>query len=381
MKVGILGAGQLGAMLASAIEKMGAEVVLYDRDAGAPASKQFRVLTGSWSDAVSLAAFAAECDVVTYEREHVDVEALRAAGIVPVPSLAVLETTQDRAKEKAFLAAAKLPHAAFVVVSERPQLAQTAAAFGFPCIAKTIKGGYDGKGQWFLADASAVARVPDVAVVLEDVVPIELEVSCIVARAGGIVAFPAFENAHASHVLDTTVVPARIAPGVAAVVAQLACEAASRLDVTGLLTTEFFLARQPAARSVSKEVDGMHIYVNEFAPRPHNSGHVTRAACSLSQFDLLARILLNQPLEEPVLQRGAFAMVNVLSEHCGDAFEQAAGAIAIRSDDDAGIDEVMLYGKPERTPFRKLGHVIAHAPDAEGAIECARRARLDLSRA
>jgi 5-(carboxyamino)imidazole ribonucleotide synthase len=337
-------------------------------------------LTGSWSDPVALAAFAAECDVVTYEREHVDVDALRAAAIVPVPSLAVLETTQDRAKEKAFLAAAALPHAAFVVVSERSRLADEAAAFGFPCIAKTIKGGYDGKGQWFLADPAAVARVPDVAVVLEDVVPIDLEVSCIVARAGGTVAFPIFENAHVSHVLETTVVPARISPGVAAAVARLACEAASRLDVKGLLTTEFFLARQPARRSVSLQADGVHVYVNEFAPRPHNSGHVTRVACSLSQFDLLARVLVNEPLEVPLLKPGAFAMVNVLSEHCGDAFEQAATGIAIGAEDAAGVDEVMLYGKSERTPLRKMGHVIAHAPDADAAIERATRARLELNR-
>jgi 5-(carboxyamino)imidazole ribonucleotide synthase len=367
-------------MLASALKKLGADVVLYDRDAGAPASKQFRVLTGSWSDPVALAAFAAECDVVTYEREHVDVDALRAAAIAPVPSLAVLETTQDRAKEKAFLAAAGLPHAAFVVVRDRSRLAGEAAAFGFPCIAKTIKGGYDGKGQWFLANAAAVARVPDVAVVLEDVVPIHLEVSCIVARASCTVAFPVFENAHVSHVLDATVVPARIAPAVAAAVTQLACDAASQLDVTGLLTTEFFIATQPAKRSVSKEVCGMHIYVNEFAPRPHNSGHVTRAACSFSQFDLLAQILLGEPLQEPALRRGAFAMVNVLSEHCDDTFEQAAGSIAIRPDDEAGIDEVMLYGKPERTPLRKLGHVLAHAPEADRAIERALHARRELSR-
>lgn len=378
-RVGILGAGQLGAMLATALVKQGASVVLYDRDASAPASKRFRVLTGSWSDPQALAAFASECDVVTYEREHVDVEALRAAKIVPVPSLAVLETTQNRAKEKAFLASARLPHAAFVVVEDRAHLGEAASVFGFPCIAKTIVGGYDGKGQWLLASAGDVGRVPDVAVVLEDVVPIAIEVSCIVARADETVAFPIFENAHVAHVLDTTVLPARVSPEVASAVAQLACEAAQILDVRGLLTTEFFLAKGPAARSESTAVDGMHIYVNEFAPRPHNSGHVTRVACSSSQFDLLAKVLMNAPIEAPKLLSGGFAMVNVLSEHCDDALVSRAAAIAIGDHAHSGIDEVMLYGKAGRSPRRKLGHLIAHAPDAEGAMALAIRARSTLN--
>lgn len=393
-RVGILGGGQLGAMLTGAIHDLGGEARLFEPDAGAPACARYRdVVNAPWTDEAALRRFFEGCDVVTYEMEHIDTTALRAlGGAIPLfPSLDVLETTQDRAKEKAFLARAGLPHAAFLVAQGAAEIRHAAAELGFPFVLKTTRGGYDGKGQAYVASDEDLSRALDglddrAPCVLEEAIDLVMETSCIVgrSRAGEEVVFPVFENAHAGHVLDLTVVPARVPPALADALQRVALEAARTLDVRGLLTTEFFVSRPRAGATRSRAIEaaGYAIHVNEFAPRPHNSGHVTRNACVASQYDVLARILLDVPIGAPSLVGpDTFCMGNLL----GDVWEAQGRSDGTELDLSAlaGADEVIdvvLYGKRAAKPRRKMGHYVTRARDPERAVEAARAFREALRR-
>lgn len=391
-RVGILGGGQLGTMLAEALFHLDADLVVYDADPAAPACVRLRdSMVAPWSDLDAVARFASRCDVVTYEFEHIESGPLRALSAGPeiVPSIEVLETAQDRAREKAFLAANGLPHAHFAVARSEAELRAAARAFGWPFILKTVRGGYDGKGQFHVAghedlEAAILAlreRRSEFHLVLEEIVDLHLEASCIVARSGpgDEVVFPIFENAHSGHILDFTVVPARVPPAVAAVIQDVALRTARALDLRGLLTTEFFVGRRPGARSNGIEVEGLTVYVNELAPRPHNSGHVTRNACTFSQYDALARVLAGVPLVPPAMNgHGAWCMGNLL----GDVWIAQGNErldLACWRDHPAVVD-VVLYGKREARSRRKMGHYVTHADTAEQAIVAARAFRADLAR-
>jgi len=388
-RVGILGGGQLGSMLATALRKLDAEVSIYDPDPAAPALlRGGRGVTASWSDRAALSAFVAGCDVVTYEFENVETAVLRAlAAERPIrPSVEVLATSQDRVAEKRFMAAAGLPHVAFRAVASAAELPAALADFGLPAIVKTARGGYDGKGQAVVRtveEGAAVAAGFAGAAggfVLEEPIALEAELSCIVARsaAGEEAVFPVFENFHRDHILDVTVLPARLPPGLGELARATALEAARALGVVGLLTVEFFLGRSARDGSSGRTPEGgpggrggPRLYINEFAPRPHNSGHVTLKACTFSQYDALARVLLDAPLAQPELVGpGAFCMGNLL----GDVWlAQGRRAPGDRLDLGAWADfpdviDVMLYGKREPRARRKMGHFIVRGPSAEQAM-------------
>ncbi len=387
--VGILGGGQLGAMLAPALQDLGADVHVFDPDPNAPALRRAaRAVNGSWGDVPRLQAFFDACDVVTYEFENVETEGLaQVTGLGKLcPSLEVLRTTQNRVLEKEFLRVHGLPHVAFVDGRTAAGLPAAALEFGFPSILKTARGGYDGKGQWKLASAAeldALLATPARAVldatgwVLEEPIDIVLEASAIVARErnGDEVVFPLFENEHRDHILDVTVVPARLTDDLEAEAKSVALAAARALGVTGLLTTELFVGR--SARSRPGEV---RVFTNEFAPRPHNSGHVTRKACTCSQFEALARILTGVPLVPPrLVSAGAFCMANLL----GEVWEaQGAPASLDLSSWEGNPDllEVVLYGKRDVAAKRKMGHLTVRGAGPEEAIAAARAAREAIQR-
>lgn len=391
-RVGILGGGQLGTMLAEALFHLDAPVTVYDADPNAPACVRYKdSVVAPWSDLAAIEALASRCDVVTYEFEHIDAGPLRAlAGGPPiVPSIEVLEITQDRAREKEFLAAKALPHVHFAVVRSEEELRAGARAFGWPFILKTIRGGYDGKGQFYVAghedlEAAILAlrgRDGGFNCVLEEIVDLELEVSCIVARSreGDEVVFPLFENAHSGHILDLTIVPARVPAEAAAVVQDVALRTARAIDLRGLLTIEFFIGRTAARRSTGVEAGGLFVYVNELAPRPHNSGHVTRNACTFSQYDALARVLAGVPLTSPQMNGdGAWCMGNLL----GDVWlAQGRDRLDLSCwKDHPNVVDVVLYGKREARARRKMGHYVTHASTPEEAIAAARAFREALSR-
>ncbi len=382
--VGILGGGQLGAMLAPALQDLGADVHVFDPDPNAPALRRAaRAVSGSWRDVPRLQAFFDACDVVTYEFENVESEGLaRLEGLGKLcPSLDVLRTTQNRVLEKEFLRAHGLPHVAFVDGREAGELPAAARGFGFPAVLKTARGGYDGKGQWKLASAAeldALLETPARAAldasgwVLEEPIDIVLEASAIVARErnGDEVVFPLFENEHRDHILDVTVVPARLTDDLEAEAKSVALAAARALGVTGLLTTELFVGR--SARSRPGDV---RVFTNEFAPRPHNSGHVTRKACTCSQFEALARILTGVPLVPPrLVSAGAFCMANLL----GEVWEAqgAPSALDLSAwEGNPDLLEVVLYGKRDVATKRKMGHLTVRGAGPEEAIAAARAAR------
>jgi 5-(carboxyamino)imidazole ribonucleotide synthase len=387
--VGILGGGQLGAMLAPALQDLGADVHVYDPDPNAPALRRAaRAVSGSWRDVPRLQEFFDACDVVTYEFENVETEGLAVLGGLGKlsPSLDVLRTTQNRILEKEFIRSRGLPHAAFVYGRIADELPAAARDFGFPAILKTARGGYDGKGQWKLgssAEADALLGTPARAAldaagwVLEEPVDIVLEVSAIVARErnGDEVVFPLFENEHRDHVLDVTLVPARLPADLEAEAKSVALSAARALGVTGLLTTELFVGR--SSRSSRGEV---RIFTNEFAPRPHNSGHVTRKACTFSQFEALARILVAVPLVPPrLVSAGAFCMANLLGEVWeAQGTSETLDLAAWEGNPD--LLEVVLYGKAGVATKRKMGHLTVRGGDADEAIYLARALREAISR-
>jgi 5-(carboxyamino)imidazole ribonucleotide synthase len=360
-------------MLAESLLRLDAEVVVLEPDPESPARRRMRdVIVAN-----NPAELAARVDLVTYEFENIDAAPLRpleAGGTRFLPSVTVLETSQDRIREKRFLDGTGLPCARWQALGPDDDLAAAARAFGLPCILKTARGGYDGKGQHALsheADLAPLASLPraNFGWVLEERVDIAAELSCIVARAvdGSEVAFPVFENRHRDHVLDFTLLPAPIAPEIAARAVEIARTVAEKLAVVGLITVEFFLDR------------GGKLHVNELAPRPHNSGHVTRQACTLSQFDALARVLTGAPLTQPeLLAPGAFCMANLLGEvWLAQGREELDLSAWSRH---PHVLDVYLYGKRDARPKRKMGHLVAWGQNADAALSAARSFRDELSR-
>ena len=372
--VGILGGGQLGRMLAVAAAALGYRVQVYSPESGSPAGQVAeREVVGSYDDAAAIGAFAAGVDVLTFEFENLSSAAVAAAErhTVVRPGANVLATAQNRRAEKEFLGAAGFPVAAWrplpaVAAGERGGAAAgadpLAADIGYPAIVKTAGFGYDGKGQRRVHDAAELAAACRAAagapLIVERVVPFDRELSVIGARSatGEYRDFGPFENVHASHILDLSRAPAAGDPAVLRRARELVRTLVEELRVVGLLCVELF------------EVAG-DLLVNEVAPRPHNSGHLTLDACATSQFEQHVRAVCGVPLGDPV-QHTPAAMANLL----GDLWPAAAAggrsdagappwhaALAV-----AGV-KLHLYGKREARPGRKMGHLTALAATADEA--------------
>jgi 5-(carboxyamino)imidazole ribonucleotide synthase len=326
--LGILGAGQLGRMLAMAAARLGMGAHVLDPEEG-PAAQVARFTRAEWDDAGALAAFAAGCDVVTYEFENVPASALDAVEPhAPVrPGRRALEVSQDRLHEKAFLEGIGLRVAPHAAVEDGASLAAAVEALGLPAILKTRRLGYDGRGQVRLAEG-ALAEV-EAPSVLEALVPFEREVSVIAARGldGAVVAYDPGENVHQGGILRRTTVPAAIPPALRQDAVLIAGRILNALDYVGVIGVELFVAEGG-------------LVVNEIAPRVHNSGHWTEAACLVDQFEQHVRAVTGLPLGDGRRHAGA-VMENVIGELPA---EPPVGA------------KLHLYGKAPR-PGRKLGHV------------------------
>jgi 5-(carboxyamino)imidazole ribonucleotide synthase len=376
-RVGILGGGQLGLMLAESLDRLSQPVTVLEPDTDSPcAQRRSQVLTAPLSDAAALADFFSRVDVATFDSENVPAAPLQPYARKLIPSLQVLEVSQHRAREKLFLRDHGFRPVDFAVVSPGDDVRTAARAFGFPCIAKSALGGYDGKGQFRLrseADLASLPANPPGGWVLEEVLTLEVEVSCLVARdAHGTISFPVFENVHTDHILDLTVLPARVAQTWQDEARQVAMGIADALALHGLLTVEFFIG---AGRDGARR-----LFVNELAPRVHNSGHVTRQACTLSQFDALARILAGVPVAQPELHRGAWCMGQLLGE-VWLAQGRTGGELGLSAwRDFPDVLDVYVYGKREARKGRKMGHFVVHADTPERALDRARAFRVALSR-
>jgi 5-(carboxyamino)imidazole ribonucleotide synthase len=306
-------------------------------------------------DEEAVRAFARSVDVLTFEFENIPQQALQWAseyGEVR-PRGEILHTTQNRAREKEFLAAAGFPLPAWANVATAEDLAAAARLTGYPAILKTASFGYDGKGQQRL-ESDKDARQCDLSggpFVLEAKVPFAMEVSVIVARGsdGQMVCYPVCENMHRNHILDTTVVPARVSPDVAGRAEQLARAVAAQLHLVGVLAVEMFLLP-----------DGT-LLINELAPRPHNSGHFSIDACVTSQFEQQVRAVCQWPLGSPELLRPC-AMANLLGDLWAEGEPNWAAATAL------GEVKIHLYGKAEPRPGRKMGHLTAFGSSPETAL-------------
>ena len=362
--IGMLGGGQLGRMFAQAAHTLGYRVHVFEPQAGGPAAAVADLATSApYEDTAALEKFAAGCDVVTYEFENIPSGPLAAvARRAPLhPGAHVLHVCQNRQREKAWLKANGIPHVAYAEALDG-DIAAAVAAVGLPCVVKTADFGYDGKGQLKLeteADlAKATATFRGRRCVIERWCRFRCELSAIVARssAGETRAFPIAENIHTHHILDFSLVPARIPESVAAAAQRLAADIAARLGVVGLLAVEFFLT-----------TDG-ELLVNELAPRPHNSGHWSIDGCETSQFEQHVRAVCGLPLGG-VSVREPTVMVNIL----GDAWQWQDG----RATADPAWEVILaapraklhLYGKAEPRPGRKMGHFTVRDASIEAAFE------------
>ncbi len=371
--IGILGGGQLGRMFAIAARRMGYRVHALDPAPDCPTGQVADVeWSANYDDIGTAVKFASAVDVVTFEFENVPYETLQAvAEIVPVfPAPLVLDTTRHRLREKTFLSTHGYPVAPFRAVASVDELRAAVAALGLPSILKTATFGYDGKGQTKLQKPDDVDeawdRLGQPLGVLEGYVGFSCELSVIVARGrnGALSTFDVAENLHTNHILDVTVVPARVPEAVKKNAVDLAISVAKALDLVGVLAVEMFLVDDGTAAG--------KLIVNELAPRPHNSGHFSIDACSTSQFEQQLRAVCGLPLGDVTLFRPA-AMANLLGEEWSAGEPGWDEALAV-----PGV-KLHLYGKTEPRPGRKMGHLCAVGDTVDEArarvIEARRRLR------
>jgi 5-(carboxyamino)imidazole ribonucleotide synthase len=346
--IGILGGGQLGRMTAFAAARLGYRCHVFADEPDSPTAQVCGAATiAEFADRAALERFAGAVDIVTFEFENIPAEAVRqVAALKPVlPRPEILEIAQDRLREKDFLRSIGVETTAYRAISNPTALRHALRHFGYPAVLKTVRLGYDGKGQVSLTpetDAEdAWRRMGSESGILESFVDFACEISVVVARGadGAWATYPAVENQHVNHVLDTTIAPARIPAETALRAEVIARHVAERLDLVGVLAVEMFVTESGA------------ILVNETAPRPHNSGHWTIDACFTSQFEQLVRAICGLPLGS-VERHSDAVMKNLLGGDVAKWREALNEPLA----------KLHLYGKTEIQRGRKMGHVTRLIP-------------------
>jgi 5-(carboxyamino)imidazole ribonucleotide synthase len=342
--IGIIGGGQLARMLAMAAARLNFRTIILEPQAGCPAAQVANgQIIAAYDDPAALERLAAECDVITYEFENVPVSAAEMlAQALPVyPPPRALEVSQDRVSEKRFLNGCGIETARFHAIDNQEQLEQALADFSGKGVLKTRRLGYDGKGQRVFKGASdnaagACAALGGVPLVLESLVAFEREISIIAARGtdGTIACYDPAENIHRHGILHTSTVPASITEAAAEAARLAATAILTALGYVGVIGVEFFVL-----------ADGTLI-ANEIAPRVHNSGHWTEAACVVSQFEQHIRAVTGLALSNGA-RHSACVMQNLIGDDIGDLPVWLARPNTL----------VHLYGKTEVRPGRKMGHV------------------------
>jgi 5-(carboxyamino)imidazole ribonucleotide synthase len=322
-----------------------------------------------YDDLDEVAEFARSVDVMTFEFENVPVATAEVADrYVPVrPAGEVLHTTQNRLREKTFLRSAGLPVTPFAPVRSLAELDSAVAEVGLPAVLKTARWGYDGKGQARVESlqeaAAAWQSLGGGEAVLERWIDFESELSVVAVRSfsGEVACFDPITNTHHDHILDTSLSPAGVSPRVAAAAVEIARTVVNELQVVGVLCIEFFVTGQG------------DLLINELAPRPHNSGHLTIDAHVACQFEQQVRAVCGLPLASTEQLRPA-AMVNLLGDlwSAGEPMWPQASALP-------GV-KLHLYGKREPRPGRKMGHLTALAGTTSAAARVALEARSRLTR-
>ncbi len=367
--IGVLGGGQLGRMFAMAARRMGYLVHTLSPETDTPTGQVADVeISAAYEDLDAVRAFARRVEVVTFEFENIPAATVEAVGeLVPVrPGGLVLHTTQHRLREKTFLANAGFPVTPHAHVRTPDELRDGLRRLGYPAVLKTAGFGYDGKGQRLIKSedeaTEAFAALDGQEAILEAFVDFRCELSVVAARVanGQTVHYGVIENRHQCHILDVSIAPANVPLEVARAATEITDSLLEQLGVVGVLCVEFFLAR-----------DGK-LYVNELAPRPHNSGHLTIDACATSQFEQQVRAVCGLPLGSPAQLRPA-AMANLL----GDLWQQGApdwpAACAFPP------VKLHLYGKHAPRAGRKMGHLTALADTTDEARRLVLAAREALT--
>jgi 5-(carboxyamino)imidazole ribonucleotide synthase len=367
--VGVLGSGQLGRMFAIAARRMGYRVHTFSPGDDTPTGQVADLeVTASYEDLDALRAFARQVDVVTFEFENVPIEAIDAIEQhAPVrPSGVALHTAQQRAREKTFLADRGIPTAPFMAAATLDELWDAVAQVGTPAIIKTAAFGYDGKGQHKVTSPADVehvwAAIGHQEAVIEKMVSLQCEISVVGARGidGEMKEYVPFENRHRHHILDLTTAPATIPAAVAKRAVEITRTILEELQYVGVLCVEFFVS-----------TDG-ELLVNELAPRPHNSGHLTFDAAVTSQFEQQLRAICALPLGSTELVRPA-AMANLLGDLWVDGEPNWAAAMRLPD------VKLHVYGKDGPRPGRKMGHLTVlgkTAQEAQDRVVAARDALL-----
>ncbi|WP_394581859.1 5-(carboxyamino)imidazole ribonucleotide synthase [Cytobacillus firmus] len=358
--IGIIGGGQLGRMMALAAKANGFRIAVLDPAEDSPCGQVADIkIIGEYGHLDSIKKLADVSDVVTYEFENISAEALEwlcANAHVPQGS-EVLEITQDRTKEKTAIQKAGCVVAPYAVITTEKDIYDNIEKLGYPAVLKTSRGGYDGKGQVVIKSGQDIKKAAELlnngVCVLEKWIAFEKEISVIICRniSGEKAVFPVGENVHKENILHQTIVPAMITADAEERAVKAANQLAEALSLVGTLAVEMFLTK-----------DGQ-IYINELAPRPHNSGHYSIEACETSQFEQHIRAVCNWPLGSTELLKPA-VMVNILGEHQEPLIKK------IPELDDWKIH---LYGKKDAKYKRKMGHVTLLRNSAEEALEEAER--------
>jgi len=354
--IGIIGGGQLGRMMAISAKEMGFNVAVLDPTPNSPCGQVADIeITANYDDLEAIKKLASISDVITYEFENIDYEALtwlEENANLPQGSH-LLKITQDRGTEKKAIQEIGLKVAPFQLVENKEQLAEAVEIIGVPSVLKTCRGGYDGKGQFVLKQIDDIRLAENLLesgmCILEAWVPFQKEVSVIVTRnpSGEVKTFPVAENIHVENILHQSIVPAGILEKTEAKAKEMAMKLASAFELVGTLAVEMFVTE-----------DG-EIYVNELAPRPHNSGHYTIDACETSQFEQHVRSVCNWPLGETTLLRPV-VMTNILGEHLQPLLDKVALLSNIK---------IHLYGKEEAKVKRKMGHITVLGNTVEEALQ------------
>lgn len=343
-------------MMALAARAMGYRIAVLDPVEDSPCGQvaDYKII-GNYDDLAAISQLAEVSDVITYEFENIDAAALEwlcDQAYVP-QGKSLLEITQDRVKEKAAIVNAGVQVAPYAVINSVNDLVENCERLGFPVVLKTARGGYDGKGQVVLNNSQDIEKAQVLLeygqCILEKWISFTKEISVIITRNpnGETAVFPVGENIHQDNILHQTIVPARISKLAEDKAIQSAVQLANAFELVGTLAVEMFLSA------------GDKIYINELAPRPHNSGHYTIEACETSQFEQHIRAVCNLPLGKTELLKPA-VMVNILGEHVQNVLEKLTNVPDWK---------VHLYGKKEAKFKRKMGHVTILCDTVDTVLE------------
>jgi 5-(carboxyamino)imidazole ribonucleotide synthase len=369
--IGVIGGGQLGRMFALDAKRMGYTVVTLDPQEHSPCGQVAdEQIIAAYSDLAAIEELGRRSDVVTYEFENIDIGSVRhleALSQRVTPSSSVLHVTQDRLLEKEFAREAGLATTEFARLRDAADLTRAIDSVGFPAVMKTVRGGYDGKGQWQVATPEeardALAQAGGAELIFERRVSLECELSVIATRNADdrIVVYPVAENSHHRGILTMTVAPARVDAVTAEQAQMMAVVVGRRLGIVGTYAVEFFLT-----------TDG-RLLLNEIAPRPHNSGHYTIDVTPCSQYEQHVRAICDLPLSPPRMLANAI-MVNVLGDGSGD---HLGGVSELLSDPSIVLH---VYGKRHAVARRKMGHftMLVDGPVDDAAIARAKAAHSKL---